>query len=175
MRIVGNNKSVYVLLIVLFRVSSTLIAQNRLPDGSQAIIVEMTSRIADIDSSLFIDHYSPTQRKALLKHLYQTDQQYRDSAVNGSQSTAKQQLFSHKIVANDQANQVLLRKLVGKFGWPTQREYGDQGAFTAWLIVWHAAPNYQKQYYPLIKKAYKQGLVKQDPTQLDERLRRFSN
>ncbi len=160
---------------VLLWASSALIAQNRLPDGSQTVILEMTSRIADVDSSLSVNHYSPTQRKALLKQLYQTDQQYRDSAVNGSQSTAKQQLFSHKIVANDQANQVLLRKLVKKFGWPTQRDYGDQGTTTAWLIVWHADPDYQKQYYSVIKKAYQQGLIKQNPTQLDKRLRRFPN
>jgi len=175
MGIMKKTKAVCALLIVCVWFCSALIAQNRLPDGSQTIIAEMTSRIADVDSSLSINHCSPTQRKSLLKQLYHTDQQYRDSAVNGSQSTVKQQLFSHKIIANDQANQVLLSKLVKKFGWPTQREYGDQGAMTAWLIVWHAAPNYQKQYYPLIKKAYQQGLVKQNPTQLDERLHCYSN
>jgi hypothetical protein len=151
-----------------------LIAQGKLPNGSQTIMFEMTSRIADTDSSLSIKHYSLVQRRTLLKQLYQIDQRYRDSLQNGSRLTFKQQLFSHKMVANDQANQVLLRKLVETFGWPTQREYGEQGTLTAWLIVWHAKPDYQKRYFPLIKRAYQQGFIKQSPSQLGERLKRFS-
>ncbi|AUD00992.1 hypothetical protein [Spirosoma pollinicola] len=130
---------------------------------------ELTSRIADTDSSVSIKHYSLVQRRNLLKQLYQIDQQYRDSLENGSRLTCKQQLFSHKMVANDQANQVLLRKLVETFGWPTQREYGEQGALTAWLIVWHAKPDFQKRYLPLMKRAYQQGLIKQSKSQLGER------
>jgi len=137
-------------------------------------MLEMTSRIADIDSSLQVKNYSLTQRIALLRQLHQIDQRYRDSLENGSRSASKQQFFTHKMVANDQANQVLFRKLVDTFGWPTQHKYGEQGTQIAWLIVWHAKPDYQKRYYPLMKQAYQQGLIRQDPSQIGERLKRFS-
>lgn len=77
---------------------------------------EMTSRIADVDSSLNINHYSLTQQKKLFNQLYQANQQYRDSLVNGAKSALKQRLFTHRKVANDQANQVLLSKIVNQFG-----------------------------------------------------------
>ncbi|MVM32277.1 hypothetical protein GO755_19680 [Spirosoma sp. HMF4905] len=103
------------------------------------------------------------------------NQRYRDSLVNGSKEVFKQQLFTHKVVANDEANQVLLDKLAKQFGWPTRQQYGDQGTFAAWLIVWHAKPSYQKRYYLLIKKAYQLGLIKQSPTQLEECVKRFAS
>ena len=169
-----NLKNVRALIVLLSWTATSLQAQSRLPAGSQAAVFKMTSQIADTDSSLPIKHYSLSQRIALLKQLYQSDQRYRDSLENGSRSTAKQQLFSHKMVANDQVNQVLLGKVVETFGWPTQHEYGEQGPQTAWLIVWHARPDYQKRYYPLIKRAYQQGFIKQSPTQLAKRLTHFS-
>lgn len=147
-------QSIAALAVFLLGASSSLVAQNKLPDGSQLIMTEMTNRIADIDSSLQVRHYSLAQRRALLKQLYQVDQRYRDSLENGSHSTAKQRFFTHKMVANDQANQVLFRKLVETFGWPTPQEYGEQGPKIAWLIVWHAKPDYQKRYYPLYTTVY---------------------
>lgn len=166
-------KNICALAMLFLWVKSSVKAQNKLPGGSRAMMFEMTSQIADVDSSLQLTHYSLTQRIALLKQLHQIDQRYRDSLENGSRSFAKQQLFSHKMVANDQANQVLFGKLVKTFGWPTQQKYGEQGTQTAWLIVWHAKPDYQKRYYPLMKQAYQQGLIKQNPGQLGERLKRF--
>lgn len=167
-------KNISASAMLLLWASPLLIAQRKMPEGSQTMMVEMTSRIADIDSSFSINHYSLAQRRALLRQLHQVDQRYRDSIENGSRSPSKQQLFSHKMIANDQANQVLLRKLVEAFGWPTQREYGEQGPFTAWLLVWHAKPDYQKRYYPLIKRAYEQGLIKQNHIELGQRLKRYS-
>lgn len=166
-------KNISALAVLLLWVGLSLEAQHKLPDGSRTTMLEMTSRIADIDSSLQVKHYSLTQRIALLKQLYQIDQRYRDSLENGSRSASKQQLFTHKMIANDQANQVLFRKLVDTFGWPTQPKYGEQGTQIAWLIVWHAKPDYQKRYYPLMKQAYQQGLIRQDPSQIGERLKRF--
>lgn len=160
--------------IILLWAISSLMAQSKLPEGSQVVLFEMTSRIADMDSSLHVKHYSLSQRRILFKQLYQNDQRYRDSIENGSRLTSKQELFSHKMVANDKANQVLLGKLVDTFGWPTQREYGEQGPFTAWLIVWHADPDYQKRYYPLMKQAYERGLIKQSHIELGQRLKRYS-
>ncbi|MCX6213304.1 hypothetical protein [Spirosoma sp.] len=166
-------KNLSALAVLLVWVSFSLKAQHKLPDGSWTTMLEITSRIADVDSSLQIEHYSLTQRIALLKQLYQIDQRYRDSLENGSRSASKQQLFTHKMVANDQANQVLFRKLVDAFGWPTRQKYGEQGTQIAWLIVWHAKPEYQKRYYPLMKQAYQQGLIRQNPSQIGERLKRF--
>lgn len=167
-------RSIGVLILLLLANTTLVVAQTDLPGGSQMKIFEMISRIADIDSSLRIDHYSITQRKRLLNQLYQADQRYRDSLVNGAKSALKQQLFTHRMVANDQANQVLLNKIVNRFGWPTIKQYGDQEAFTAWLIVWHSDLNYQRRYYPLIKSAYERGLIKQSHTELGQRLNRYS-
>ena len=97
-------RSVGVLILLFLANSALVVAQIDLPEGSQMKIFEMTSRIADVDSSLKIDHYSLTQRKGLFNQLYQADQRYRDSLVNGAKSALKQQLFTHRMVANDQAN-----------------------------------------------------------------------
>jgi hypothetical protein len=137
-------------------------------------MLEMTSRMADIDSSLPVKHYSLAQRVSLLKQLYRIDQRYRDSLEDSAHPSFRQQLFTHRMVVNDQANQVLLGKLVDTFGWPTQQQYGEQGTRIAWLIVWHAKLDYQRRYYPLMRKAYQQGLIRQDPSQIGERLKRFS-
>lgn len=94
----------------------------------------MTSRIADIDSSLKIDPYSLTQRKGLFNQLYQADQRYRDSLISGAKSALKQQLFTHRMVANDQANQVLLSKIVNRFGWPTMKQYVTRGRLPLGLL-----------------------------------------
>ncbi len=162
-------------LILLFLANSTLVmAQVDLPEGSQMKMLGMTSRIADIDSSLEINHYSLAQQRHLLNRLFQADQQYRDSLTNGAKSALKQQLFTHRMVANDQANQALLTKIINRFGWPTIKQHGDQGALAAWLIVWHSDLSYQRRYYLLIKSAYKQGLIKQNPIEIEQRLKRYS-
>lgn len=78
------------------------------------------------------------------------------------------------MVANDLANQVLLSKIINRFGWPTVKQHGDQGTLTAWLIVWHSDLNYQRRYYPLIKSAYERGFIKQNPVELGQRLNHYS-
>lgn len=166
-------KNISVFIVLLLVANSLLMAQVDLPVGSQLKILEITSRIADIDSSLQVDQYTLVQRRQLLNQLYKSDQRYRDSLINGSKSAFKQQLFTHKMVANDQSNQRLLSKLVSKFGWPTRQHDGDQATFTAWLIVWHAKSSYQSLYYPLIKNAYQQGMITQNPHNLQERMKRY--
>ena len=168
-----NTKRVILLAWLLLGNTILVVAQFGLPEGSQQTMLGLTTRIADIDSSLTVDQFSLAQRRELFKRLFQADQQYRDSLVNGAKSELKQQLFSNRMAANDQANQVLLRKIVSRFGWPTRKEYGDQATFAAWLIVWHSNLTYQNRYYPLIKRAYQQGLIKQNPVELQKRLTRY--
>ncbi|MVM35478.1 hypothetical protein GO755_35985 [Spirosoma sp. HMF4905] len=152
---------------------SPLIAQTNIPKGSAEVMTEWityTGNIADIDSSLKITHYSVSQCKQLINQLYQIDQRYRDSVMNGSKSREKQDYFWRKIKANDSANQALLTKIVTRYGWPTIHQYGEHESFTAWLIVWHADRDYQRKYYPLIKQAYQRGTIKTSYLELYKRL-----
>lgn len=118
-------RSASVLILLFLANNLQVLAQADLPEGSQMTMLDIISHIADLDSSLNIDHYSLAQRRLLFKRLFQADQQYRDSLVNGAKSDLKQQLFSNRMVANDQTNQVLLSKIVNRFGWPTRKQYGD--------------------------------------------------
>ncbi|GAB4017545.1 hypothetical protein GCM10028808_49220 [Spirosoma migulaei] len=68
--------NISVFIVQLLLANSLLMAQVDLPGGSQMKILEMTSRIADIDSSLQVDQYTLVQRKQLLNQLYKSDQRY---------------------------------------------------------------------------------------------------
>jgi len=90
---VQNVKTLSALAALLLWVVPSLVAQPRLPDGSRKAMLEMTSRMADIDSSLPVKHYSLAQRVSLLKQLYRIDQRYRDSLEDSAHPSFRQQLF----------------------------------------------------------------------------------
>lgn len=150
-------------------------AQVSLPEGSQSQMVNVVHSIADRDSSIRIDSYTFSQRRQLLDLLFKNDQRYRDSLVNGSKQTVRQQFFTHRLVVNDQVNQVLLCKFIRKFGWPSRQEYGKQGSLTAWLIVWHAGFDYQRKYYPVINKAFQHKQISEWPVALEMKMKRFTH
>ncbi|WP_461085447.1 DUF6624 domain-containing protein [Spirosoma flavus] len=155
----------------------TLKAQSAHPQGSNKLMVEWAAyladkgRVADMDSLLPVQHYSLTDCKQLLNRLYENDQRYRDSLINGSQTKQKQNFYWRKIIANDKTNQALLTKIITRYGWPTIKQYGKQGSETAYLIVWHADVTYRRKYYPLIKQSFERGTITDNPLELAERLK----
>ena len=90
---------------------------------------------ADIDPFISVDNMSVNEVKGLLRKILEADQQYRDSLNNGNQNHLE--FYRKKIAGNDEANLLILDKIIQKFGWPGIALFGEERANTAWLIIWH--------------------------------------
>jgi len=99
---------------------------------------------------------------AKMDSLYQEDQKYRlELSKLEKQGTPKKQLDSlRKIVsAKDSTNLILVRQLIDKHGWLGAQDIGFQGTQALFLVIQHADLKTQKKYYPLIRKAEKEGNI----------------
>ena len=90
---------------------------------------------AEIDPFIDVDKLSTDGIKKLLREMYQIDQKYRDSIINGNK--ALQAHFKMKMGANDQANKILLDKILDKHGWPVISKFGADASNISWYVVWH--------------------------------------
>ncbi|MPR32416.1 hypothetical protein [Salmonirosea aquatica] len=90
---------------------------------------------ADIDPFVAVEAMSIDEVKVLLGHMYQADQQYRDSLYNGNPD--RKDYYWKKIYGNDQANKKLLNKILDKYGWPCIAKFGEAGSEAAWYVAWH--------------------------------------
>lgn len=114
---------------------------------------------ADIDTSIRVREYSIAQIRDLLSKLEIVDQLYRDSLMSVLGTDKRYLGYVSKMIANDNANQAILTKIIAHMGWPKLSVVGSQGVNAAWLVVWHAKRSYQDRYFPLIKKAHDNGEI----------------
>ena len=127
---------------------------------------------ADIDSSRSVQNMDDFEIRALLDEIRRADQQYRDSLYNGN--PLHMSFYTQKIKRNDAANERLLHKLVTHIGWPSINRFGEEHAYTAWLVVWHHRNDLQilLKYLPFIEASYRQrdineALFKQIVTRIE--------
>lgn len=102
---------------------------------------------ADIDPFVSIQDMSVTEVKELLDKMYTADQQYRDSLYNGNPD--RKDYYGKKMMANDQANQKLLNKIIDKYGWPGITQFGEAGSEAAWYVAWHQRSSEHSMAYYL--------------------------
>ena len=114
---------------------------------------------ADIDTSIKVSEYSVTQIRHLLSKMEMVDQLYRDSLMSVPGTDQRYLGYVSKMIANDNANQAILTKIIAHMGWPKLSLVGSQGVNAAWLVVWHAKRPYQDRYFALIEKAYHSGEI----------------
>lgn len=114
---------------------------------------------ADIDTSIKVSEYSVAQIRHLLSKMEMVDQLYRDSLMSVPGTDQRYLGYVSKLIANDNANQAILTKIIAHMGWPKLSVVGSQGVNAAWLVVWHAKRPYQDRYFPLIKKAHDKGEI----------------
>ncbi|WAC11117.1 hypothetical protein [Dyadobacter pollutisoli] len=89
----------------------------------------------DIDPFIEVKGITEKDIRHLFEKMLVADQQYRDSLYNGNKNN--EAFYSKKISVNDEANLIILDKIVQEFGWPEISVFGAKAAETSWLIVWH--------------------------------------
>ena len=118
--------------------------------------------IAQVTSYNFDPNKVNKTLAAKMDSLYQEDQKYRlELSKLEKQGAPKKQLDSlRKIVsAKDSTNLILVRQLIDKHGWLGAQDIGFQGTQALFLVIQHADLKTQKKYYPLIRKAEKEGNI----------------
>lgn len=99
--------------------------------------------------------------RAELEHMYETDQQHRAEMVSLVQThgldSEQVRAVCQKQAAIDEQNIARLQEIIGAYGWPGQRLVGKKAASAAFLVLQHAAYEYQKKYLPLVRQAVSSG------------------
>lgn len=80
--------------------------------------------------------------------------------------------FRTSMVRIDAENTKRLGEIIDRFGWPTKRLVGADGANAAWLIVQHADlnPQFQRKCLDLMAKAPRDEIARQDFAYLTDRV-----
>lgn len=127
------------------------------------VLDELHKYRTDADTSLNVSQLSRAGFYRLIDQLYLIDQKYRQQYAKNRNSAVKVEL-SHRMKANDAANQYLLLKGLPIFGWPTDyrpdKPAFDSRSYKTWCIIHHTsnvAPQLARQLRPYITAAYRKG------------------
>lgn len=94
----------------------------------------------------------------------QADQEARQEMValwqaGGATDSAAMAPVQAHVDSVDVGNTARLRQLIHRYGWPSRRRVGRDGADAAFLLAQHAdrAPAFQKCYLSFLRKAFRDG------------------
>ncbi|MFA5589463.1 MAG: DUF6624 domain-containing protein [Lysobacteraceae bacterium] len=90
--------------------------------------------------------------KTALEELLERDQRHRGAGSGKDWWTQQEPL--------DRENIVRLEELLEVHEWPRISEVGEDAAIAAFLVVQHAAVEYQEKYLPTVRERYEQGEAK---------------
>lgn len=97
--------------------------------------------------------------KAELDTIWRTEQEpltMRDSLMKIYGVESKEAQFHQKIYKeNHILNEVKVKKILDKYGWPTKEMIGEQGNLTICNVIQHSDNDIRLKYLPLMKKAVK--------------------
>ncbi|XZE36057.1 DUF6624 domain-containing protein [Pirellulaceae bacterium SH501] len=99
----------------------------------------------------------PVLRKELLERLEQ-DQAIRKESVAATDESRREKIFA-RMQAIDLSNTSRMKEIVAKYGWPSPKLVGRDGVQAAFLIVQHSDFDFQKEVFPLVEKAFKDGEI----------------
>ncbi|HKO95435.1 MAG TPA: DUF6624 domain-containing protein [Pyrinomonadaceae bacterium] len=97
----------------------------------------------------------PALRRELLK-LVEQDQAIRNELISKGVTNPDSAILG-RMKAIDTANTARVRAIVRKYGWPSPKLVGRDGAEAAFMIVQHAELPFQKEMLPLVEEAYRSG------------------
>jgi hypothetical protein len=112
-----------------------------------------------LNADMNISSFNYTDYLNFLPKLLDSDQFYRKQvkAMTRKDSLTKSQEIVDRMERNDRTNEIILLKLIKKFGWPCSKNLED--SFTAWIVVWHADTYTKNAFYPYMKEALKKGCI----------------
>lgn len=99
---------------------------------------------------------------ARMDSLYQEDQKYRLELGKLKKEKAPQKVLdslSAVIKVKDSSNLAFVEKWIDKHGWLGPQEIGFMGIQAVFLVIQHADLKTQKKYYPMLKKAEREGTI----------------
>jgi len=97
-----------------------------------------------------------------LDSLYQEDQRYRMELSKLKKENAPKSVvdsLSAIIKTKDNSNLAFVEKWINKHGWLGPEEIGFMGVQAVFLVIQHADLKTQKKYYPMLKKAEREGNI----------------
>lgn len=148
-------------LLVLYALPSKTVGQ-RPPYYSAIEKMAGIDPIADMDTSMNVNHFSYNDYKQAIHRLYSIDQKYRgaleDDQLSPNDASQSEKLRLMKI--NDRANEVVFLKLLKKFGWP--KNANDDILFKSWILVWHSEKHYKNQFEAYVYDALQKGDITRD-------------
>lgn len=116
--------------------------------------------IAQVTSYNFDPNRVNKTLTAKMDSLYQEDQKYRLELAKLEKQAAPKKLLDslRKIVrSKDSTNLLFVIPLLNEHGWLGAQDIGFQGTQALFLVIQHADLKTQKKYYPLIRRAEKEG------------------
>ena len=100
---------------------------------------------------------------SILDDIYFEDQstrsQIRAKEANYGRDSKEMKAFWQTILKKDSVNLIKVREILDTQGWPSKKRIGKKGTSTLFLVLQHANLETQSIYFPLIKKAMRQGYL----------------
>lgn len=140
----------FIYIVLLF---STSIVKAQALEKIRPVDLFVINQYPELDSSININNISLNDCNLLIEKMYKIDQQYRDSTIKYSSDKTKRDFFNKTISINDIVNQILLLKIIERYGWPCDDT--KKISTKAWFIAWHARSNFVllSKFYSYIDKA----------------------
>ena len=154
MKVNGILSILYVIFLLLF--SNEIKAQKIFYD-EYLYLNDNHNQGVILNAELKIESYGAYLE--FLKKLFESDQKYRKDLQ--PLDMKRDSVAFWKLVKlmknNDKVNQIILLKLLKKFGWPCNKDI--QFSFNAWIIIWHSEIIDRNDFYPYLKEALKKGCI----------------
>jgi hypothetical protein len=120
----------------------------------QRLLLRM--RLKEDSRASFVTAVSnPALRLELLK-MYERDQAIRNEQIARGADRADEALLK-RMDEIDSKNTARMRAIIRRYGWPAPELVGIDGADAAFVIVQHAAHDFQKEMLPLVETAYRKN------------------
>ncbi|OOG70628.1 hypothetical protein B0E43_18765 [Algoriphagus sp. A40] len=115
---------------------------------------------------LEIDQLTNFQMDSFLRHLFVMDQKFRielnENKISDSIDRAERRKIYGKMDKADKINYTLLKRIHGKFGWPSNKVFSDSAVDASFFITLHYRGHDLDYLTPLIEESFSKKEIKND-------------
>lgn len=115
---------------------------------------------------LEIDQLTNFQMDSFLRHLFVMDQKFRielnENKISNSIDRAERRKIYGKMDKADEINYILLKRIHGKFGWPSNKVFSDSAVDASFFITLHYRGHDLDYLTPLIEESFSKKEIKND-------------
>nr|MBC7613933.1 hypothetical protein [Pseudopedobacter sp.] len=111
----------------------------------------------------------------ILNDVYQKDQEYRQLYYSTTEKygirSAQMKELSSKMNKADALNLIVVKDIIKKYGWLSDKMVGATGNSALFLVIQHSSEKDQEHFLPMMRKAAQNGAAsKQDLAKLEDRV-----